>query len=142
MRSTKGKKNRVYENQTTEVYGGGFTLVDLNLDEPIPNPDWLRIKLIAEDVECEYPACDAYAITVLKIPKHYPYLCNEHHALCTGDLGPWARRALRDALVDEILETSFGLMRTPRDAIKAKPLVLTQQRIPATLFVSPEFGQL
>lgn len=138
-----------FKNQDTEVIGGGAVLVDLNQPIPRPDPKWLVLKLIAEDVKCEYPACDSGAFTFLQLGKHAPFVCIHH-----GEMLLSPNRTIRTAAVDEIIHAmlheitlvAFGKTVNPVARMRRQvrePLVARGVALPvlSVTFNRPKLGQ-
>lgn len=141
------------KSQVREIEGGGhgFVLVDLDLPIPRPDPVWLQEQLAQRGIECEYPGCPSPAVTYLQLPKVYtPFLCRAHELACTSNISSFrarARQVVMDAMLDELLLTSFNKPRrweNPPDVTAQMRLPLAPSSQPKAViptFNRPKLGQ-
>ena len=115
-------------------YGGGFVFPELNDGMPWRTPEEWAALLDENDVQCEWPGCDALAVTMMVVEKATPFLCEMHKMVCTSSAR--ARAILKDHFVDMVLILSYGKPKSRGKVIPSELSVPYVRRL--TL---PKLGQ-
>lgn len=131
--STRGLVRASHYTPPDAILGGGARLA--NLADPIARPDsqWLKVQLERAGIECEFPGCEAIAVTMVTLTgkKFSPFVCQLHgqEALRYRHVS----NELIAAMTDEILLTSYG-------SISGWRKVQLKESMPT--FDRPQLGQI
>lgn len=128
-------------------HGGGFVFPELNNGIPWRTPDEWAELLDENDVQCEWPECEALATTLMVVEQFTPFLCATHSRAC--EIIPAARRTLKDHFRDIVLVLSYGTPKS-RGIVVPKELSVPYvpydqrthvQRAPTPRLQLPKLGQ-